>query len=89
LEDKKNVTIAVFHLVNIDISMPRDASGRRKLGDFGIGAGGSIGYLTRTENGRLVYKRGVHVHLEIYNGRHTSLPKPGKKPHTKFNAIFP
>ncbi len=83
------MTVAVFHLVNINTSMPRDATGRRRLGDIDNGSGGSIGYVTKDPNGRLVRTPGVHAHLEIYNGRHTTPPERGKKPHTNFNGVFP
>jgi RHS repeat-associated protein len=85
----EDVTVAVFHLINIDTSMPRGADGRRKLGDLGKGAGGSISYAKRNAQGQIAWTPGIHAHLEIYRGKHTSLPPIGQKPHTNFNGVFP
>jgi RHS repeat-associated protein len=84
-----DVTVAAFHVVNINTSMPRDENGRRKLGDLGHGAGGSWSYGTRDTTGRMTWTRGVHAHLEVYRGKHTSLPALGNKPHTNFNSVVP
>ena len=89
LGEMRDVTVAVFHLVNIDKSMSRDETGRRRLGDMDIGAGGGWSYRSTDVNGKSVRTLGVHAHLEIYRGRVTNVPALGRKPHTNFNGVVP
>lgn len=84
----RNVTIGVFHLVNFDPHLSRDATGRRKLGDFGPGNGGEWEYMHKTVNGKIVSSgMGSHIHLEIFRGRWSHLPPLGHKPFTTFNGV--
>jgi len=89
LGEMRDVTVAFFHLVNIDKTMSRDQTGRRRLGDMDVGAAGGWSYRTMDVNGKSVWTLGVHAHLEIYRGRVTNVPALGRKPHTNFNGVVP
>jgi RHS repeat-associated protein len=82
----KNVTVAVFHMVNITPNSPVQKDGRRKLGEMGPGMGGGWSFKKMDEKGRFIYKPSFHFHLEIYRGRKTSLPNR-PKPHFNFNGV--
>jgi thermitase len=81
----RNVTLAIFHIA--DFTRDKQKDGRTRVGTLGDKKEG--GSWTFMQDGK--YTTGKHVHLDLWQGRYSSLPARERRPsiRAKFSGICP